>query len=75
MRALATSQSCLGVASVSPGALEKDTVKRKGKEILLYSTGNYIQSLAMEPDGDNVRKRKKKLGHFPAQQELIEHCK
>ena len=47
-------------------------------EILLYSTGNYIQSLVMERMEDNVRKRMYiyvELGHFAVQQKLAEHCK
>ena len=45
--------------------------------VLLYSTGNYIQSLVVEHDG---RKYEKNVymcmtGYFAVQQKLIEHWK
>ena len=46
-------------------------------EILLYSTGNYVWSLMMEPD--NVRKNNLYmyvlLGHLAYGRKLAEHCK
>ena len=41
-------------------------------EVLLYSTGNYIQSFAMEYEG---RYYEKKNAYFAVQQKLTEHCK
>ena len=49
--------------------------------VLLYSTGNYIQSLLMEHDGGHCVKETVFLNiyvsqsHFPLQQKLTEHCK
>ena len=34
---------------------------RMNKEVLLYSTGNYIQSLAIEHDGRQYEKKKKNI--------------
>ena len=50
-------------------------------EILLYRTGNYIQSLVMEHDGGYCEKKNRcvcvciKLGHLAVQQKLTKHCK
>ena len=54
-------------------------------EVLLYSTGNSIQSPGIEHDGRQYKKGKEcvcvcvcvciRLGHFAVQQELSQHCK
>ena len=55
-------------------------------ETLLYNTGNYTQSLGIEHDGRDMRKRMCAymcvcarecmcLGHFTVQQKLAQHCK
>ena len=52
-----------------------------GNEVLLYSTGNYIQSLGIECDGKYYEKKECiymymcMLGHYAVQQKLTEHCK
>ena len=48
------------------------------KEALLYSTGNYIQSLGLEHDGKQYEKKVciyAQPGHFVGRQTLKEHCK
>ena len=52
-------------------------------EVLLYSTGNYIQTLVIDHDGRQYEKkecvcvcvRERKTGHFAVYQKLTEHCK
>ena len=47
-------------------------------EVLLRSTGNYIQSLGIDTMEENIRKEMYIygwLGHFAAQQKRAQHCK
>ena len=45
-------------------------------EILLYSTGDYIQSLEIDHDGRWYEKKNSIwLGHYPVQQKLAQNCK
>ena len=41
-------------------------------EVLLYSTGNSIQSLGIEYDG---REYEKRVGHYAILQKWTQHCK
>ena len=47
-------------------------------DILLYNTGNYIQSFVMEHDGGKCEKKNVYIcitGSFAVHQKLTEHCK
>ena len=48
-----------------------------GNEVLLYSAGNYVQSLGIKPDGGDMKKRLYiyTLGHFAGQQKLAQYYK
>ena len=39
----------------------------EGSEVLLYSTGNYYQSLGVEPDGRYYEKKNIYMGHYAIQ--------
>ena len=47
-------------------------------EVLLYITGNYIQSLGIDHDGRYYEKKNVSVcmsGHYAVQQKLTQHCK